>query len=266
MLRMLVIGYTTAASFDELAAAIIATGKYESVDGIPVGDDMNDLAQEWLDRNSGKKIALLKGNGIETAGFLRIIIGRRKFMAARGMEDDLGIGRLTHSFIFHTPDGGKFIITDGSIVPEPDQDEKLYSAEMAINLWENLFGNDQKLNVSVISASGHANPKIRSSMDGLYLIEKLSYRANVRLDQLDTALFPDAAVAKGMPNKPMADILIAHDLDSGNGYYKLLAHSGYLVAGLVLGARVPICLNSRADGIAAKVLSAEYAAEIGEKL
>ena len=279
MLRMLVIGYATEASFGELACAIMAAGMYESVEGIPIGEDVSDLAQDWLDRNSGQKIALTKGNAIETADFLRIIIGRRKSRP----EDDLGVGKLTHCFIFHSPDGGKFMMTDCAIAISPDQNEKLYAAECAMQLWEDLFvaphrqqaadspaGGEfgacpRRLNISIISATGKLNPKVKSSVDGMFLIEKLSDRAEIRLDQMDTALFPDAAAKKGMINKPRADILIAPDLDSGNGYYKLLSHLGYPAAGLVLGAKIPICLNSRSDSLEEKVMAARYAAELSRK-
>ncbi len=78
----------------------------------------------------------------------------------------------------------------------------------------------------------------------------------------DNAISPEAAAAKGIVSDVAgrADILVAPNLESGNMIAKQLIHlAGAESAGLALGARVPIVLTSRADGILSRVASAALA-------
>jgi phosphate acetyltransferase len=78
----------------------------------------------------------------------------------------------------------------------------------------------------------------------------------------DNAISPEAAATKGItsPVAGQADILLAPDLEAGNMIAKQLIYfAGSTAAGLVLGARVPIVLNSRSDPLSARIASAALA-------
>lgn len=79
---------------------------------------------------------------------------------------------------------------------------------------------------------------------------------------MDNAVSPQAAATKGItsPVAGCADILLVPDLESGNMLVKQLVYlSGARTAGLVLGARVPIMLSSRADDVAARLAACALA-------
>jgi len=204
-------------------------------------------------RAAGGDIIFMKGFQTQTNVFARILLNHAGPDGAR----DIGGTLLSHCIIVQEQGQKPFIITDPGMVTYPDKDQKLILARNAMQLYADLFGPRRPV-ISVISAAGGYNKNIKSSVDARFLIDNLQDVADIRLDQIDTALFPDAARKKGLaPRQP--DIVIVPDFESGNIAYKLLAHAGRLIAGLIIGAQYPIILNSRADSDESKMSAIKYA-------
>lgn len=189
---------------------------------------------------------------IETADFMRLILKRKDLYNPGTL--------LSHCGLFD----GRIILTDAALNLNPDAESKLKILENAIYFYKKLNpGKTEIPKISALTPAGKLNPKIQSSVDAVYLSEKLKNHAEVVLDQLDTALSDKAATIKGHGKSRPADIILCHDLDSGNILYKaftLLA--GYSVAGLIIGANYPICLTSRADTYESKLKSIECASKV----
>lgn len=205
----------------------------------------------------GNKIILMKGL-IETADFMRLVLKRKD------LRNDTSF--LSHCGIFEKEEGGdNFIITDAALNMYPNAETKIKIAENALSLYKNInFSKPLQLpKISALTPAGKPNPKIPSSMDANIVAEQLSGRATVVLDQLDTALSTKAMKTKGREDLRPADILLCHDLDSGNVlYHALTEFAGFSAAGLIIGANVPICVTSRTDTMKSKLLSLQYAAQL----
>jgi phosphotransacetylase len=207
------------------------------------------------------RLILAKGM-LETADFLRLILSYNdKELLVRGAD---GKGFLSHSVILERPVGpsARRILSDAAIHIAPDAAAKARIAKNAIGLARAVFGNARPI-VSMLTPQGKLNDKIQSSIDGDFVIRALDgENAEIRLDQLDTAISADARRVKNLPGGA-ADVLICSDLGEGNSIWKCHTQlAGYLAAGLVCGAAVPIVLNSRADAAESKLLAVEYAAKL----
>jgi phosphotransacetylase len=118
--------------------------------------------------------------------------------------------------------------------------------------------------VAILSAVETVNPRIQSTVDAAALC-KMADRGQIiggRLDgplAFDNAISPEAAQQKGIVSDVAgrADILIVPDLEAGNMLAKQLSYfSGADSAGIVMGARCPIALTSRADPVQSRLASA----------
>ncbi|MGS0754478.1 bifunctional enoyl-CoA hydratase/phosphate acetyltransferase, partial [Roseateles sp. GG27B] len=156
-------------------------------------------------------------------------------------------------------------ISDAAINFEPDLDAKRDIVRNAIDLAHSL-GIVQPL-VAILAAVETVNPRMRSTLDAAALC-KMAERGQITgaiLDgplAFDNAISAQAALDKGIVSQVAgrADILIAPDLEAGNMMAKQLQYlADAQAAGLVMGARVPIILTSRADGAAARVASCALA-------
>lgn len=174
--------------------------------------------------------------------------------------------RMSHVFAFDVPDYPKpLFITDAAINIYPDLATKRDIIQNAIDLCHALGIAQPK--VAILSAAETVNPKIASTIDAAALC-KMADRGQITgglLDgplAFDNAISKEAAQAKGIAGRVAgdADILVAPDLEAGNMMAKLLIYlAGADSAGLVLGARVPIMLTSRADGTLARQASCALA-------
>ncbi|MEZ5938241.1 MAG: bifunctional enoyl-CoA hydratase/phosphate acetyltransferase [Hyphomonadaceae bacterium] len=182
--------------------------------------------------------------------------------------------RMSHVFVFDVPHYEKLLlITDAAINIEPDLDAKKDIVQNAIDLARACGIPAPK--VAILSAVETVYPKIRSTVEAAALC-KMADRGQIKggvLDgplAFDNAISRDAAATKGIvsPVAGVADILLAPDLASGNMVSKQLVYlSGADGAGLVMGARVPVILTSRADGVLARTTScalAQLAVHAGE--
>lgn len=174
--------------------------------------------------------------------------------------------RMSHVFVLDVPRYSKpLLITDAAINIYPDLQCKADIVQNAIEL-AHAIGVDLP-KVAILSAIETVYPKIPSTVEAAALC-KMADRGQITgglLDgplAFDNAISTRAAKAKGIISDVAgeADILVAPDLEAGNMIAKQLMYlAGADSAGLVLGARVPIMLTSRADGTLSRLVSAALA-------
>jgi phosphate acetyltransferase len=175
--------------------------------------------------------------------------------------------RISHCFILDVPTYPKpLIITDAAVNISPTLEDKVDIVRNAIDLAHAL--GLQEPRVAILSAVETVNPKIQSTLDAAALC-KMADRGQIAggvLDgplALDNAISPAAAKIKGIvsPVAGNADILLVPDLEAGNMLAKNLSFLAEAdAAGIVLGARVPIILTSRADSVRSRMASCAVAA------
>lgn len=174
--------------------------------------------------------------------------------------------RISHVFAFDVPHYPKpLFITDAAINIYPDLDDKRDIVQNAIDLVQALGNSRPK--VAILSALETVYPKIASTIDAAALC-KMADRGQITgglLDgplAFDNAISKSAADTKGIVSEVAghADILVVPDLEAGNMIAKQLIYlAGAESAGIVLGARVPIVLTSRSDGILSRLASSALA-------
>ena len=185
------------------------------------------------------------------------------------MKADTGLRtakRISHVFIMDTPAYARtLMITDAAINITPELEDKIHIVQNAIDLAHALGIPEPK--VALLSAVETVNPKIKSTLDAAALC-KMADRGQITggiLDgplAFDTAVSAKAASIKGLvsPVTGQADILVVPDLESGNMLAKQLEYlGGAQLAGIVLGARVPTILTSRADSAETRLTSCAVA-------
>lgn len=216
----------------------------------------------------GRAQALMKGH-LHTDDLLR---------AALRKEHGLRAGRrFTHVFVMDVPgQPHPLLVTDAAINIEPDLETKIDITQNAIDLAISIGIESPK--AGILSAVETVNPAIRSSIDAA-LLSKMAERGQIRGGLVDGPLAMDNAVSlaaartKGIVSEVAgrADILVVPNLDAGNMLAKQLTYIAHAEgAGVVLGAKVPIILNSRADDDKARLAScavvALHAARMAERI
>lgn len=204
-----------------------------------------------------KAEALMKGS-LHTDELMAAVVAR-----------DTGIRterRLSHCFIMDVPNhAAPLIITDAAVNIAPSLEDKVDIVQNAIDL-SHALGMDNPL-VAILSAMETVNPKVPSTIEAAALC-KMADRGQITggtLDgplALDNAISPEAAAIKHIvsPVAGRANILVVPDLEAGNMLAKSLSFlAGAESAGIVLGARVPIVLTSRADSAVTRVASCAVA-------
>jgi phosphotransacetylase len=174
--------------------------------------------------------------------------------------------RMSHIFLIDVPSYPKpFLVSDAAINIAPDLDGKRDIVQNAIDLALALGVDRPK--VAILSAVETVTPRIPSTVEAAALC-KMADRGQITggvLDgplAFDNAISAEAARTKGITSEVAGDpdILIVPDLEAGNILVKQLDYLGNAdAAGIVLGARVPIMLTSRADDIASRLASAALA-------
>jgi phosphate butyryltransferase len=180
--------------------------------------------------------------------------------------------RLSHVYIMDVPSYPRpLLITDAAVNIAPDLDQKRDIIQNAIDL-AHIMGIATP-RVAVLSAVETVNPKLRSTLDAAALC-KMADRGQITgglVDgplAFDNAVSPAAAAEKGIvsPVAGKADILVVPDLEAGNMLAKQLSFlAGADAAGVVLGARVPIILTSRADAPRTRLASCAVATLIAHR-
>ncbi len=174
--------------------------------------------------------------------------------------------RMSHAFVVDVPSYAQpLVISDAVVNIHPGLDEKRDIVQNAIDLAHAIGMEEAR--VALLSAAETVSPKISSTLDAAALC-KMGDRGQIRdalLDgplALDDAISPDAAAEKGIHSSVAgrANVLIVPDFESGNVLVKALRLlAAAALAGIVLGARIPIALTSRADSVETRVASAAVA-------
>jgi phosphate acetyltransferase len=174
--------------------------------------------------------------------------------------------RVSHVFVMDVPTHAQTLfITDAAVNIAPDLDAKRDIVQNAIDLFAGLgFGTPK---VAILSAVETINPNIPSTIDAAALC-KMADRGQITGGELDgplafdNAISPEAARIKGIKSAVAgwAQILVVPDLEAGNMLAKNLSFlSRADAAGIVLGARVPVILTSRADNVRTRLASCAVA-------
>jgi phosphate acetyltransferase len=203
--------------------------------------------------HEGKGELLMKGS-LHTDELMRAVTsGTTGLRTAR---------RISHVFIMDVPTyADTLFITDAAINIFPDLEAKRDIVQNAIDLFTQIGLGTPR--VGILSAVETVTPKIPSTIDAAALC-KMADRGQITggiLDgplAFDNAISPQAAEIKGIksPVAGHAQILVVPDLEAGNMLAKNLTFlSNADAAGIVLGARVPIVLTSRADSVRSRMAS-----------
>jgi phosphotransacetylase/acyl dehydratase len=241
--------------FDTAAKAGLDISAFELVDAA----HSHDAAAKAVELVRAGKAELLMKGSLHSDEILGAVVDK---------EHGLRTGRrLSHVFIMSVPTYPvPLFITDAAVNIVPDLTTKVDIVQNAIDLHRGLGLGDPK--VAILSAVETINPKMPTTLDAAALC-KMADRGQITgglLDgplALDNAISPRAALVKGIvsPVAGRAQILVVPDLEAGNMLAKNLSFLANAdAAGVVLGARVPIILTSRADEVRAKIASCAVAA------
>jgi phosphate acetyltransferase len=175
--------------------------------------------------------------------------------------------RLSHCFIMDVPALDRVIlITDAAVNIFPTLEDKAHIVQNAIDLVRVL--GEERPKVAILSAMETINPKVPSTVEAAALC-KMADRSQIVGGILDGPLALDNAIDLGAaktkkidsPVAGRADVLVVPDLEAGNMLAKSLTFMADAdTAGIVLGARVPIVLTSRADSVMTRLASCAVAA------
>ena len=205
----------------------------------------------------GKAEILMKGS-LHTDELMAAVVSRE-----RGLRTSR---RISHVFLMDVPTYHKvLVITDAAINIAPTLEDKVDICQNAIDLARSLGVEEPK--VAILAAVETVNSKMPATTDAAALC-KMADRGQITgalLDgplAFDNAISKEAARTKGIRSMVAGDpdILLAPDLEAGNMLAKqltFLAHADS--AGLVLGARVPVILTSRADSVRSRIASCAVA-------
>lgn len=206
----------------------------------------------------GRADILMKGH-LHTDIFMKSALSR---------DNGLRIGqRLVHLFCITHPSGGKpVLVSDAAVNVTPDLETRKAAITYCVDLLRRLGTNQPK--VAMLSATESVLPTVPSSGEARALRDwARSEIPNAHFSgplALDLILSPESVAIKGMGDDPVAgnaDAIIAPDIVSGNTLFKSLVYlSGGCAAGVVMGAKVPILLTSRADSTEARLASVALAA------
>jgi len=231
-----------------------------NIDSYPIEDvpDPKAAAAKAVELIRAAQAAVLMKGSLHTDELLSAVVS-----SASGLRT---ARRISHAFVMSIPTYPKpLIITDAAINIAPTLEENRDICQNAIDLAQCLGRAQPK--VAILSAVETVTTKIPSTIDAAALC-KMADRGQITgalLDgplAMDNAISPEAAKTKGISSLVAgdADILVAPDLEAGNILAKLLTFLANAdAAGIVLGARVPIILTSRADSVRVRMASCAVA-------
>lgn len=200
---------------------------------------------------SGRAQILLKGF-VDSSVLFKAVLDRNAGLRNGAM--------VSHTVVMDVPGFDKlYLLTDAAMIIKPDLATKRQIVLNAVKV-AHALGNPDPV-VGVLCESEKVNPKMPATMDAAALVE-MNARGELpgcRVGgpyALDNAISEQAARHKGMqdPLAGKADILLAPDLAAGNIFYKSLMYFAHArSAGVVMGTRAPVLLNSRADSHQTKI-------------
>ncbi len=211
---------------------------------------------------SGAVEGIMKGH-VHTDALMRATVNRDA-----GLRTDR---RISHVFHMTIPGRDKvLLITDGAVNVAPNVDTRMDIIRNAVDVAQAL-GNPEP-RVAVLSGAEVVNPSMPSSVEGAEIVDR-ARKGEIQgciIDgpfAFDLAVSPEATKIKGIdsPVAGRADIIVVPNIEMGNGLFKMMVYfmSG-LAAGVVMGAKVPIVLTSRADPPEARFAATLIAAIIAQ--
>lgn len=240
------------------AEAKIDISKYELMDT----EHSHEAAAKAAEMaGNGEVDSIMKG-ALHSSELLSAVIRQRKLHTER---------RLSHVYVmdvrtYHKP----FLVTDAAINVNPDLKAKQDIVQNAVNLWNVIKSEDRLPKVALLAAVEMVNPEMPATIDAACLC-KMADRGQITdaiLDgplAFDNAISKEAVEIKGIKSEVAGDpdILVAPNLEAANILGKQLTFlSEAEAAGVVLGARVPIILTSRADSTRTRLLSCALAVKL----
>jgi phosphate acetyltransferase len=240
--------------------AAVARGLRLNIDRVEIVDvaDSEAAAAKAVELIHESKGELLMKGSLHTDEFMRAVTASKTGLRTAR--------RISHVFIMDVPSyGDTLFITDAAINIFPDLDAKRDIIQNAIDLFTQTGLGTPR--VAILSAVETVTSKIPSTIEAAALC-KMAERGQITggiLDgplAFDNAIDPEAARIKGIKSEVAgrAQILLVPDLEAGNMLAKNLAFMAKAdSAGIVLGARVPIILTSRADSVRSRMASCAVA-------
>jgi phosphate acetyltransferase len=211
---------------------------------------------------SGQAEALMKGS-LHTDELMGAVVRREGGLRTAR--------RISHCFVMDVPGHETpLIITDAAVNIAPTLEDKVHIVQNAIDLARALGADPVR--VAVLSAMETVNPKIPSTVEAAAL-SKMADRGQIRGGIVDGPLALDNAIDLGAakikkiasPVAGQANVLVVPDLEAGNMLAKSLTFLADAdAAGIVLGARVPVILTSRADSTITRLASCAVASLVAD--
>jgi phosphotransacetylase/acyl dehydratase len=217
-------------------------------------DNSRSAAKRAVEMARKGEVQMLMKGSLHTDELMGAVVSR---------EGGLRTGRrISHVFALDVPSYHKTLfVTDAAVNIQPDLDTKIDILQNAIDMMLTLEIANPK--VAILSAVESVNPAIPSTLDAAALC-KMADRGQITgaiVDgplAFDNAISSDAARIKKIISKVAGDpdLLMVPNLEAGNILFKELQYlAGALAAGVVVGAKVPVVLTSRADGELARMAS-----------
>lgn len=267
------LGAIRAAQFDVIKPIFI--GPQHKIEAVAKVNDVNlegyqiidvehshDAAKKAVELAKKREVAAIMKGSLHTDELMSAVVHKEN-----GLRTER---RISHAFLMAVATFPKpFIITDAAINIRPTLEDKRDIVQNAIDLMH-IIKSDQQVRVAILSAVETVTSSIPTTLDAAAL-SKMADRGQITNAIVDGPLAFDnaislfAAEAKGINSlvSGNADILVVPDLESGNMLAKQLKYLGQAVmAGIVLGARVPIILTSRSDPMDMRVISCVLASFI----
>jgi phosphate butyryltransferase len=233
----------------------LSAGKPEQCEIIDEPNDKASAQKAVQFIREGKGDILLKG-GMDTSTLMKAVLDS---------ESGLRTGRLLSDvFIFEypaRPENKLVMITDGGVTLNPDWHQKIELIQNAVEV-AHALGNDCP-KVALLSATEMVNPNLPSTLDAA-ILSKMNQRGQIKgcvVDgplTLDNAISMEAVQEKKIdsPVAGQADILVAPNIETANIFAKSTTYfAGFRLGHIIVGAKAPILIPSRADKKDAKLLS-----------
>ncbi len=236
---------------NEQAIKLVLAKLKKTADIIPAETD-EDSAATGVQLAKAKQIDFLMKGHISTRTFLKAVVNK---------EQGISGGRLLgHIVLNDIPTYHKLLLTtDGGMVLKPDKEEKKQLIAYSIDVMNRI--GIEKPKIALLAASEVVNPKIPSSVEAEEIMHELQHEFPESCE-IDGPLSLDLAVSKEIAQKKNyvssvageADILIGSDITTMNVLGKsLTVLAGGQMAGIIMGADVPIVMVSRASSVIEKM-------------
>lgn len=228
----------------------IDIGTYEIIDI----KDKNEASRKAVEMVSGGRAHIVMKGIVDTAIVLKAVL-----------DENIGLRTgnvLSHVAVFEVPGYDRlFYVTDPAMILAPNLTQKKQIIENVVQV-ANALGNYNP-KVAVLAAVEKVNPKMQATLDAAELV-KMNESGELKgcvvggPFALDNAISVEAARHKGVthPVAGLADVLLVPFIEVGNVLYKsMVYYAGSKVAGVLVGAKAPVVMTSRADSDEAKLNS-----------